>query len=48
MNSLGMELGTFIYGVFYGNPESCANLVMRDARKDFIRSGQFSRFLANL
>jgi hypothetical protein len=48
MKTLRLDLGTFIHGIFYGNPESRANLVMQQARKSFIGSGLFSEFLQNL
>lgn len=45
---LGITFGAFVYAIFYGNPESRADLTMRAARKSFLGSGLFSEFLQNL
>lgn len=48
IDSLGLDLGKFIHGIFYGNSESRDNLAMRKARGSFIQSDLFSSFLRNL
>lgn len=48
MKTLGIDLGTFIHGIFYGNLESRNDLVMRNARRSFIQSDKLSLFLGNI
>ena len=48
LDTLGIDLGTFIHGIFYGNIDSRNNLKMRDARTSFYQDGKLASFLRNL
>ncbi|KAG9096996.1 hypothetical protein FS749_007298 [Ceratobasidium sp. UAMH 11750] len=48
MDSLGLDLGTLVHAIFYGNPLSRGNTRMRDARNTLYKQNRFSQFLANV
>ncbi|KAG9092052.1 hypothetical protein FRC06_000269 [Ceratobasidium sp. 370] len=48
METLGIDLGTFVHSIFYGNPESRATQYMKTAWKTFVQTDKFSRFLENI
>ncbi|KAG9082237.1 hypothetical protein FRC06_005160 [Ceratobasidium sp. 370] len=48
MDTMRIDLGTFICSIFYGNPESRTSARMKDARASFVRTSKFSDFLHNI
>lgn len=48
LDTLGIDLGTFIHGIFYGNSESRENLAVRRARNSFIQADKLRSFLGNI